>query len=111
VLHARPHILHLGSEKTVLIQLARWYPTALVLSNGSVLVMGGLIGAGGADSATLEILPQIPGGSTLMFLDWLENTSPNNLYPFLHILPSGSIFVGSFELLDSLFGISIVNIQ
>ncbi|KAN0132716.1 hypothetical protein V8E53_009387, partial [Lactarius tabidus] len=79
------------------LQLARWYPTALVLSNGSVLVMGGLIGAGGPDSATLEIVPQIPGGSTLMSLDWLENTNPNNLYPFLHILPGGSIFVGDYN--------------
>jgi hypothetical protein len=64
--------------------------------------MGGTVGAGGPDSATLEIVPQIPGGSTLMSLDWLENTNPNNLYPFLHILPSGSIFVGPFEPLHSL---------
>ncbi|KAI9457229.1 copper radical oxidase [Lactarius psammicola] len=49
------------------LQSGRWYPTALVLSNGSVLVMG-------------------------VFLDWLDRTDPNNLYPFLHILPSGLIF-------------------
>jgi hypothetical protein len=79
----------------LLTQSARWYPTALVLSNGSVLVMGGENGPNGAPSPTLEILPRIPGGDTQVFLDWLNRTDPNNLYPFLHILPSGLIFVGA----------------
>ncbi|RPD73041.1 DUF1929-domain-containing protein [Lentinus tigrinus ALCF2SS1-7] len=26
-------------------------------------------------------------------MDWLNRTDPNNLYPFLHMLPSGNIFV------------------
>ncbi|KAI9440983.1 copper radical oxidase [Lactarius indigo] len=79
------------------LQTGRWYPTALVLSNGSVLVMGGENGAGGLASASVEILPRIPGGDTRVFLDWLDRTNPNNLYPFLHILPSGLIFVGYYN--------------
>jgi hypothetical protein len=59
--------------------------------------VGGENGAGGAADSTLEILPRIPGGSTLVSLDWLDQTDPNNLYPFLHVLPSGRIFVGEFE--------------
>ncbi len=87
---------------TIFIQTGRWYPTALILSNGSVLIMGGTNGAGGSASATLEILPRIPGGDTLVPLDFLERTGPNNLYPFLHVLPSGVIFVGPPKMHDFL---------
>ena len=62
--------------------------------------MGGETGANAPANPTLEILPRVPGGSTLLFLDWLERTDPNNLYPFLHVLPSGRIFVGEFETTD-----------
>jgi hypothetical protein len=67
------------------------------MSNGSVLVVGGELSANAPPNPTLEILPRIPGGDTQIFLDWLNRTDPNNLYPFLHVLPSGSIFVGEFE--------------
>ena len=83
------------------VQGGRWYPTALVMSNGSVLVMGGEVTANGAADPTVEIVPRIPGGSTKVSLDFLERTTPNNLYPFVHILPSGRIFVGEFERTDS----------
>ncbi|KAF8263422.1 copper radical oxidase [Lactarius quietus] len=69
---------------------ARWYPTALILSNGSVLVIGGEVGSNSAPSPSLEILPHIPGAGTL-FMDWLNRTDPNNLYPFMNIMPSGKI--------------------
>ncbi|OBZ73298.1 putative fungistatic metabolite [Grifola frondosa] len=59
------------------LQRGRWYPSALVMSNGSVLVVG--------------------GGPTYLFMDWLNRTDPNNLYPFLHMLPSGRIFVGYYN--------------
>jgi|SRR5580692_4096652 hypothetical protein len=78
-------------------QSGRWYPSALVLSNGSVLVVGGETGSNAPANPTLEILPRIPGGDTQLFLDWLNRTDPNNLYPFLHILPSGLIFTGASE--------------
>jgi len=82
------------------VQGGRWYSTATVMSNGSVLVMGGVVGAGGAADPTVEIVPRIPGGSTKVSLDFLQRTSPNNLYPFVYILPSGRIFVGEFERTD-----------
>ena len=87
------------------MQGGRWYPTALlVLSNGSVLVMGGEIGTNAPPNPTLEILPRIrvPGDNTTVYLDWLQRTDPNNLYPFLHVLPSGRIFVGECEKTDFL---------
>ncbi|KAI0246520.1 copper radical oxidase [Lactifluus subvellereus] len=82
---------------TLQLQSGRWYPTALVMANGSVLVVGGEKGAGAPANPTLEVLPRIPGGSTQIFLDWLSRTDPNNLYPFLHVLPSGLIFVGYYN--------------
>ncbi|KAI0246523.1 copper radical oxidase [Lactifluus subvellereus] len=82
---------------TLKLQSGRWYPTALVMANGSVLVVGGEIGPNAPANPTLEILPRIPGGNTQVFLDWLQRTDPNNLYPFLHVLPSGLIFVGYYN--------------
>ena len=94
----RKGLVLISNELT--IQGERWYPTALVLSNGSVVVMGGSKGSGGAINPTLEVLPRIPGGDTEIYLDYLNRTAPNNLYPFLHVLPSGRIFVGEFERTD-----------
>jgi hypothetical protein len=82
------------------MQTERWYATALVLSNGSIVVMGGSRGAGGPINPTLEILPQIPGGDTQLYLPYLARTAPNNLYPFLHVLPSGRIFIGELKRTD-----------
>ncbi|KAI0641646.1 hypothetical protein C8Q79DRAFT_918971 [Trametes meyenii] len=79
------------------LQRGRWYPSALVMSNGSVLVVGGEVGSNGAPEPTLEILPTPVGGPTFLFMDWLNRTDPNNLYPFLHMLPSGNIFVGYYN--------------
>ncbi|KAI0364868.1 galactose oxidase [Pilatotrama ljubarskyi] len=79
------------------LQRGRWYPSALVMSNGSVLVVGGEVGSNGAPEPTLEILPAPEGGPTYLFMDWLNRTDPNNLYPFLHMLPSGNIFVGYYN--------------
>ncbi|TBU26664.1 hypothetical protein BD311DRAFT_666990 [Dichomitus squalens] len=79
------------------LQRGRWYPSGLVLSNGSVLIVGGEQGSNGAPEPTLEILPTPEGGPTYLFMDWLNRTDPNNLYPFLHMLPSGNIFVGYYN--------------
>ncbi|KAH9172526.1 copper radical oxidase [Lactarius sanguifluus] len=81
----------------LILQSGRWYPTALVMSNGSVVVVGGETGSNAPANPTLEILPRIPGGDTQVYLDWLDRTDPNNLYPFLHVLPSGRIFAGYYN--------------
>ncbi|KAJ7364627.1 copper radical oxidase-like protein, partial [Mycena albidolilacea] len=76
------------------LQRQRWYPTATVLANGSVLVIGGETGSNAAPQPNLEILPN-PGGKadTVIELDWLARTDPYNLYPFVYVLPSGRIFI------------------
>ncbi|KYK54338.1 putative glyoxal oxidase precursor [Drechmeria coniospora] len=73
------------------LQDGRWYPSTMNMANGSILVIGGEEGSNGAPVPTLEILP--PTGTKPLFMDWLQRTNPNNLYPFVCVLPSGGIFV------------------
>lgn len=70
----------------------RWYPSAINLANGSVLVVGGETGSNAAATPTVEILP-LPVGGYSKYMDWLQRTDPNNLYPFMWVLPSGGIFI------------------
>lgn len=70
----------------------RWYPSAMIMTNGSVLVLGGEVGSNSAPTPSCEILPPPPGGYA-KYLDWLDRTDPDNLYPFMFVLPTGGIFV------------------
>jgi len=80
----------------VALQRGRWYPTAMTMANGSILIVGGEIGSNGPPEPTLEILPNPPGGRYL-FMDWLLRTDPLNLYPFMYVLPGGGIFVAYYN--------------
>lgn len=80
--------------KEVSLQHGRWYPTSMILPNGSILVVGGQEGSNGAPIPTLELLP--PVGPTV-FCEWLRRTDPNNLYPFMAALPGGDIFVAYYN--------------
>ncbi|KAL8692819.1 MAG: hypothetical protein Q9218_002234 [Villophora microphyllina] len=77
------------------LQKGRWYPSAMIMTNGSILVVGGEIGSNSAAQPNLEILPR-PAGAGVVALDWLQRTDPNNLYPFLAVVPSG-IFVAYYN--------------
>lgn len=72
------------------LQNGRWYPSAMTMANGSILVVGGENGSNGPPVPTLELLPKVGG---TVYCDWLNRTDPYNLYPFLVVLPSGGIFV------------------
>ncbi|KAI0813023.1 copper radical oxidase [Xylaria sp. FL0064] len=76
---------------------ARWYPTAMMLSNGSVLVMGGENGSDGPVVPTCEILPRPAGVTNSTYLDYIENVEKINSYPFMAILPSGDIFFAQYN--------------
>jgi hypothetical protein len=76
--------------KTLSLQNGRWYPAAMVMANGSALVVGGESGSNAPAVPTLELLPK---AGPVLYCDWLNRTDPNNLYPFLAVLPSGGIFV------------------
>lgn len=66
---------------------------AAMLANGSILVMGGETGSNAAPQPNLEILPR-PPGSSVVHLEWLMSSDPFNLYPYIVVLPGGSVFVG-----------------
>lgn len=75
----------------------RWYPSAMTMVNGSILIMGGEVGSNGAPVPSLEILPTPPGVTAPLYCDYLERTDPYNLYPYLVVLPSGGIFVAYYN--------------
>lgn len=85
---------HQWEENAAEVHLSngRWYPSAMMMANGSILVVGGEDGSNGAPVPTLELLPT-PGGGNVIFCDYLNRTDPNNLYPFLAVLPSGGVFI------------------
>ncbi|KAI4254185.1 MAG: hypothetical protein LQ352_003232 [Teloschistes flavicans] len=76
------------------LQKPRWYPSAMAMSNGSILVVGGEVGSNGAAQPNLELLPRV---GPVLDMEWLQRTDPDNLYPFLFVLPSGGIFVGYYN--------------
>ncbi|KAF9049496.1 copper radical oxidase with WSC domains [Hymenopellis radicata] len=82
---------------TLKLQRGRWYPTAAMLPNGSILVVGGETGSNAPAEPSLEILPRPPGGDTYLNMDWLQRTDPNNLYPFIFVLPGGGIFIAYYN--------------
>ncbi|KAK1834732.1 putative fungistatic metabolite [Podospora conica] len=73
------------------LQAGRWYPSVMIMTNGSIMVIGGQTGSNAAAVPSIEILPYT--GTAPLYMDWLDRTDPNNLYPFVCVLPSGGIFV------------------
>ncbi|KAM7223227.1 putative fungistatic metabolite [Rhypophila decipiens] len=77
------------------LQKGRWYPSVMIMTNGSILVVGGEEGSNAAAVPSIEILPAT--GTEPIRMEWLARTDPNNLYPFLAVLPSGGIFVAYYN--------------
>ncbi|KAF2761337.1 WSC-domain-containing protein [Pseudovirgaria hyperparasitica] len=76
------------------LQNGRWYPSAMQMANGSILIVGGETGSNGPAVPTIEIVPRV---GPVLTMDWLQRTDPLNLYPFLVVLPGGGIFVGYYN--------------
>ena len=76
------------------LQKGRWYPSAMIMPNGSILVVGGEDGSNGAAVPSIELLPRVGAPVTM---DWLQTTDPYNLYPFLAVMPSGGILVAYYN--------------
>lgn len=78
----------------------RWYPTAIILSNGSLLAMGGESGSDAPIVPTCEVLPHPAGVTESTYLDYLaraDTINRRNSYPFMAILPTGDIFFAQFN--------------
>ncbi|XP_076945753.1 aldehyde oxidase GLOX-like [Bidens hawaiensis] len=81
-------------ELTRNLSVQRWYASNHILPDGNIIIVGG------RRAYSYEFFPRNPAGMSpekffnLSFLlettDYLEE---NNLYPFLHVLPDGNLFV------------------
>ncbi|XP_071724222.1 aldehyde oxidase GLOX [Rutidosis leptorrhynchoides] len=71
----------------------RWYASNQILPDGRIIIVGG------RRQFDYEFYPKNGFGSddqlfSLDFLRWTrDNTNENNLYPFLHLLPDGTLFI------------------
>ncbi|KAL6658339.1 hypothetical protein ACP70R_003925 [Stipagrostis hirtigluma subsp. patula] len=70
----------------------RWYATDMILPDGRVLILGG------RRQFNFEFYPHDDAApSALTFFPFLDETTEldaeDNLYPFLHLLPDGTVFV------------------
>ncbi|XP_021731326.1 aldehyde oxidase GLOX-like [Chenopodium quinoa] len=80
-------------ELEVSLSSRRWYASNVLLSDGRVIIVGG------RGSHNYEFFPKPPGQLggrfPLQFLvdTWDGRNKENNLYPFLHLLPNGNLFI------------------
>ncbi|XP_010516382.1 PREDICTED: aldehyde oxidase GLOX-like [Camelina sativa] len=69
----------------------RWYATNQILPDGRIIVVGG------RRQFNYEIFPRHSSRSRSSRFEFLRETSDgsdeNNLYPFIHLLPDGNLFV------------------
>ncbi|KAK9920569.1 hypothetical protein M0R45_029122 [Rubus argutus] len=65
----------------------RWYATNQILPDGSVIIVGGRA------ANTVEYYPPRKGVVELKFLADVEDTQMDNLYPYVHLLPNGHLFI------------------
>ncbi|KAK7251775.1 hypothetical protein RIF29_35285 [Crotalaria pallida] len=65
----------------------RWYSTNQILPDGSVIIVGG------RGSNTVEFYPPRNGAVSFPFLAETEDTQMDNLYPYVHLLPNGHLFI------------------
>ncbi|KAL1924609.1 uncharacterized protein VTP21DRAFT_4263 [Calcarisporiella thermophila] len=73
----------------------RWYPTVTQLPEGNLLIMGGstkgtAVNRAEVNNPTYEFWPS--QGDEVYF-DFLVETLPHNLYPNVHLLPNGLLWV------------------
>lgn len=65
----------------------RWYATNQILPDGSVVIIGG------KGSNSVEFYPPRSGALQFPFLADVEDSQMDNLYPYVHLLPNGHLFV------------------
>ncbi|KAK9290149.1 hypothetical protein L1049_008315 [Liquidambar formosana] len=66
----------------------RWYATNQILPDGSVIIIGGR-----AANSVEFYPPRIGGALQFPFLAEVEDKQFDNLYPYVHLLPNGHLFV------------------
>ncbi|KAI3966163.1 hypothetical protein MKW92_035380 [Papaver armeniacum] len=66
----------------------RWYSTNQILPDGSVIIVGGR-----AANSIEFYPPREPGVLPLQFLGDVKDDQMDNLYPYVHLLPNGNLFI------------------
>ncbi|KAM7476932.1 hypothetical protein LguiB_024175 [Lonicera macranthoides] len=70
------------------LSVRRWYATNQILPNGDIIIIGG------RRQFNYEFFPKLsPQPVWLSFLRETADESENNLYPFVHLLPDGNLFI------------------
>ncbi|CAM8952396.1 unnamed protein product [Rhodiola kirilowii] len=69
------------------LEKGRWYASNQILPDGSVIVVGG------RRENTVEFFPTRGKAVALPFLAEAEDVQMDNLYPYLHLLPNGLLFI------------------
>lgn len=80
---------------TATLSSKRWYPTVASLSDGRLFVLGGSTKSADENrpeinQASYEIYPNPRKSVPIQFL---KDSMPNNLYPGVHLLPNGHLFI------------------
>ncbi|CAN8293526.1 unnamed protein product [Cochlearia groenlandica] len=77
-------------ENRAYLSSRRWYSTNQILPDGRIIIVGG------RRAFTYDFYPKNPGKSVFNLRFLAETRDPNeenNLYPFLHLLPDGNLFI------------------
>ncbi|ORZ28030.1 glyoxal oxidase N-terminus-domain-containing protein [Lobosporangium transversale] len=80
----------------ITLGVGRWYPTVESLADGRLFIIGGSSRGASTNSEEIgvpswELYPPLPSGPT--HFSFLEETLPYNLYPMVHLLPDGNLFI------------------
>src|SRR5262249_1956678 len=76
----------------------RWYPTVLTLGDGRVMTFSGLNDTNGGTNTTVRFYPPGLGWKGPYSAGW-----PPDLYPRLHLLPSGNVFYSGAQSISRFF--------
>ncbi|KAI8556713.1 hypothetical protein RHMOL_Rhmol05G0275600 [Rhododendron molle] len=74
--------------QNISLSKGRWYATNQILPDGSIIIVGGI----GANSVEYYP-PRIGGAVNFSFLGNVSDNEGDNLYPFVHLLPNGNLFI------------------
>ncbi|GAA5854744.1 hypothetical protein JCM9279_007012 [Rhodotorula babjevae] len=80
----------------------RWYPSTVRLTDGSIMIAGGMLNGGynaqeATENPTLEFFP--PRGDGLpVYSSFLHDALNSNLFPVMFTLPSGYVFIAANQM-------------